>query len=63
VVFIDIKGAFNKVKKGNLYKVFKDKGLSKNIIKWSIDFISLKTVTPKKGGISGTLFKLDNSLP
>jgi len=33
VVFIDIKGAFNKVKKGNLYKVLRDKDLSKNIVK------------------------------
>ena len=30
---MDIKGAFNKVKKGNLYKVLRDKGLSKNIVK------------------------------
>jgi len=33
VVFIDVKGAFNKVKKENLYKVLRDKGLFKNIIK------------------------------
>ena len=52
-----------KVKKGNLYKILRDKGLPKNIIKWSMDFISSKTVTPKREGISGILFKLDNSLP
>ena len=63
MVFIDIKGVFNKVKKGNLYKVLRDKGLLKNIIKWSVDFISLKIVTFKKRGISGTPFKLDDSLP
>jgi len=33
VVFIDVKGVFNKVKKGNLYKVLRDKGLPKNIVK------------------------------
>jgi Reverse transcriptase (RNA-dependent DNA polymerase) len=62
-VFIDIKGAFNKVKKGNLYKVLRDKGLPKNIVKWIVDFISSRTITLKRGGILGTPFKLDNGLP
>ena len=63
MVFINIKEAFNKVKKGNLYKVLRDKGLPKNIIKWFVDFISLKIVTPKRGGISRTPFELDDGLP
>jgi len=62
-VFIDVKEAFNKVKKGNLYKVLRDKGLPKNIIKWIVDFISSKTITLKRGGMLGIPFKLDNRLP
>jgi len=62
-VFIDVKGAFNKVKKGNLYKVLRDKGLPKNIIKWIVDFISSRTITLKREGILGIPFKLDNGLP
>jgi len=63
VVFIDIKGAFNKIKKGNLYKVLRDKGLPKNIVKWFMDFMSLKIVTFKRGGIFRTPFELDDGLP
>ena len=62
-MFIDVKEAFNKVKKGNLYKVLRDKGLPKNIIKWIVDFISSKTITLKRGGMLGIPFKLDNRLP
>jgi len=62
-VFIDIKGAFNEVKKENLYKVLRDKGLPKNIVKWIVDFINSRTITLKRGGMSGTPFKLDNGLP
>ena len=62
-MFIDVKGAFNKVKKGNLYKVLRDKGLPKNIIKWIVDFISSRTITLKREGILGIPFKLDNGLP
>jgi hypothetical protein len=63
VVFIDVKGAFNEVKKGNLYKVLRDKGLPENIVKWTVDFINSRTITLKRGGMLGTFFKLDNRLP
>jgi len=62
-VFIDIKGAFNEVKKGNLYKVLRDKGLPKNIVKWTVNFISFRTITLKRGEILGIPFKLDDGLP
>jgi len=62
-VFIDVKGAFNKVKKGNLYKVLRDKGLPENIVKWIVNFISSKIITLKRGGILGIPFKLDDGLP
>jgi len=62
-VFIDIKGVFNKVKKGNLYKVLRDKGLPKNIVNWIVDFMSFRTITLKRKKMLGTLFKLDDRLP
>ena len=63
VVFMDVKGAFNEAKKGNLYKVLRDKGLPENIVKWTVDFMSSRTITPKRGGMSGTPFELDDGLP
>ena len=62
-MFIDVKGAFNKAKKGNLYKVLRDKGLPKNIVKWIVDFISSRTITLKRRGMLRTPFELDDGLP
>jgi len=48
-VLIDIKGAFNAVRKDYIYKVLRDKGVLENIIKWTIDFISDREIYLRRG--------------
>jgi len=49
VVLIDVKGAFNIVRKDYVYKVLRDKGVPENIIKWTIDFISDREIYLRRG--------------
>lgn len=48
-MLIDIKGAFNAVRKDYIYKVLRDKGVLENIIKWTIDFISDREIYLRRG--------------
>jgi len=49
IILIDVKGAFNIVRKDYRYKVLRDKGVPENIIKWTVDFISNRKIYLKRG--------------
>jgi len=46
---MDVKGAFNAVKKDYMYKVLRDKGVLENIMKWTVDFISDREIYLRRG--------------
>jgi phosphoribosylaminoimidazole-succinocarboxamide synthase len=63
LVYIDVKGAFNTVKKDFIYKILRDKGVPNNIVRLVVDFISNRTVYPRRGRVKGSSILLDNGFP
>jgi hypothetical protein len=63
LVCIDIKGAFNAAKKDFIYKILRDKGVPNNIVRLVVDFISDRTVYPRRGRVKGSSIHLDDGFP
>jgi hypothetical protein len=62
-VCIDIKGAFNAAKKDFIYKILRDKEVPNNIVWLVVDFISDRTVYPRRGRVRGRSIYLDDGFP
>lgn len=62
LVCMDVRGAFNAAKKDYVYKVLRDKGVPENVVKLAVDFMSNRTVHPRRGRVKGNSIHLDDGL-